>query len=155
MLALLASLVAAWLLWSGIFEPLLLSLGALSCLLTFLVVWRMGYFDKDIFALRFSFRLAAYWAWLIKEIVMSSLEVARVVLSPRLPISCRFIELRATSQNTVDQVILANSITLTPGTLTLDLHEGVLKVHTLTQEGADALIAGEMDRRVAHLREGR
>ena len=152
MLALFASLVAAWLLWSGIFEPLLLSLGALSCVLTFLVVWRMGYFDKDIFALRFSLRLAAYWAWLIKEIVMSSLEVARVVLSPRMPVSCRCIELKATSDNAVDQVILANSITLTPGTLTLDLHEGVLKVHTLTQEGADALIAGEMDRRVAHLR---
>ena len=154
MLVLLASLVTAWLLWSGIFEPLLLGLGAFSCLITFLIVWRMGYFDKDIFALRFSFRLLAYWGWLIKEIVMSSLGVARVVLHPRLPISCRYIELKASMPGLVDQVIFANSITLTPGTLTLDLHEGELKVHTLTQAAAEDLMSGEMDRRVAALRRG-
>ena len=153
MLVLLASLAAAWLLWSGIFEPLLLGLGALSCLLSFLVVWRMGYFDKDLFALRFSLRLLTYWAWLIKEIVLSSLDVAKVVLHPKLPISCRFVEIKATSPSAVGQVILANSITLTPGTLTLDLHQGMLKVHTLTQAAADGLTSGEMDRRVANLRE--
>jgi len=151
MLALLASLVIAWLLWSGIYEPLLLSLGALSCALTFAVVWRMNYFDKDIFALRFSLRLLAYWAWLIKEIVMSSLVVAKVVLDPRLPISCRYIELKSSSPDRVGQVIFANSITLTPGTLTLDLHRGELKVHALTQGSADDLMSGEMDRRVASL----
>lgn len=154
MLALIAALAAAWLLWSGIYEPLLLTLGAFSCLLSFIIAWRMGYFDKDVFALRLSLRLIAYWAWLIKEIVVSSLEVARVVLHPKLPISCRFIEIKATAPGAVDQVILANSITLTPGTLTLDLHEGVLKVHTLTQAGADGLMSGEMDRRVARLRGG-
>ena len=152
MLVLLFSLAASWLLWSGIFEPLLLGLGALSCLLSFLIVWRMGYFDKDIFALRFSLRLLAYWGWLIKEIAKSSLDVAKVVVNPKLPTSCRFIEIKATSPDSVDQVILANSITLTPGTLTLDLHEGVLKVHTLTQAAADDLMSGEMDRRVAGLR---
>jgi len=154
MLALLASLVVAWLLWSGIYEPLLLSLGALSCALTFAVVWRMNYFDKDIFALRFSLRLLAYWAWLIKEIVMSSLAVTKVVLHPRLPISARYIELKASAAGPVGQVIFANSITLTPGTLTLDLYEGTLKVHALTQESAEDLMSGEMDRRVANLGRG-
>jgi len=152
-LVLLASLVIAWLLWSGHLEPLLLGLGVFSCLLTFGIVWRMGYFQKDIFALHFSLRLLAYWGWLIKEIVMSSLAVTKVVLHPRLPISCCYLELKASARGAIGQVIFANSITLTPGTLTLDLHQGELKVHTLTQAAADDLMSGEMDRRVANLRE--
>ena len=151
MLLLLCFLVAAWVLWSGHFEPLLLSLGAFSCGATFVIVWRMGYFRTGVFALTISLRLLAYWGWLLKEIVMSSLAVAKVVLHPRLPISACYIELKASAPGPIGQVIFANSITLTPGTLTLDLHQGELKVHALTQEGAEDLMSGEMDRRVASL----
>ena len=154
MAMLLALLVLAWLLWSGLFKPLLLLLGLFSCLLTFALVRRMGYFENHLFALRFSFRLFAYWAWLGREVFRSSLQVARVVLDPALPISPRTVEVRSTSTQPVNQVILANSITLTPGTLALDLHEGVIKVHTLTQAGAADLLSGEMDRRVAALEDG-
>jgi len=153
MLVLLCFLVPAWLLWSGHFEPLLLGLGVFSCAATFVIVERMGYFDKDIFALTITLRLLAYWGWLLKEIVMSSLVVAKVVLNPRLPISARYIELKASSPDILGQVIFANSITLTPGTLTLDLHHGMLKVHALTQGSADDLMSGEIDRRVASLGE--
>ncbi len=151
-LLLLLVLAAAWLLWSGLFKPLLLALGALSCALTFLLVRRMGYIDNELFALRFSFRLFGYWAWLGREVWRSSLSVARIVLDPRLPISPRIVKLRATAPHPVDQVILGNSITLTPGTLTLDLHEGELMVHALTEAGAADVASGEMDRRVARLR---
>ncbi len=92
MLVLLLLLAVAWLLWSGLFKPLLLGLGLFSCLLTFLVVRRMGYFDNQMFALRFNFRLFAYWAWLGREIFRSSIHVARVVLDPALPISPRTID---------------------------------------------------------------
>jgi multicomponent Na+:H+ antiporter subunit E len=154
MLLLLLTLTAAWLLWSGLFKPLLLGLGLFSVIVTFYIVRRMGYFDNDLFALRFSFRLFGYWAWLGKEIISSSLSVARIVLDPRLPISPRVMELKATAPHPVDQVILGNSITMTPGTLTLDLHGGVIKVHALTEAGARDLMSGEMDRRVAQLRAG-
>lgn len=147
-------LAAAWLLWSGLYKPLLLGLGALSCLLTFAIVRRMGYFDNELFALRFSWRLFSFWLWLAREILRSSLEVARVVIDPRLPISPRVIEIESTSQHPFDQVILGNSITLTPGTLTLDLHNGILRVHTLTEAGASDLMSGEMDRRVSGLNQG-
>ena len=153
-LILLLVLAAAWLLWSGLFKPLLLGLGLVSIAITFLIVRRMGYFDNELFALRFSFRLFGYWAWLGKEIIRSSLDVSRIVLDPRLPISPRVMELKATAQHPVDQVILGNSITLTPGTLALDLHDGVIKVHALTEAGARDLMSGEMDRRVAELRAG-
>ena len=154
MATLMVMLVIAWLLWSGLFKPLLLMLGLFSCVLTFLLVRRMGFFDNDSLALRFSMKLFGYWAWLGREIFRSSLEVARVVLDPALPISPRTIEIKSTSGHLVDQVILANSITLTPGTLALDLHKGIIKVHTLTEAGAQDLIAGEMDRRVDALRDG-
>lgn len=150
---LLGLLMAAWVLWSGQFQPLLLGLGAFSCLLTAYLTRRMGYFDNDVFALRFRLRLLSYWAWLAREVLRSSLEVARVVLDPRLPISPRTIEIKATASHPVDQAILGNSITLTPGTLALDVHRGKIQVHCLTEAGAADLLSGEMDRRVAALRQ--
>jgi multicomponent Na+:H+ antiporter subunit E len=150
-LVLLVTLAAAWILWSGFFKPLLLGLGIFSCFLTYVVVKRMGYFNDQFFALHFSFRLFGFWLWLGREVIRSSIDVARIVLSPTLPISPRVIEIKVTAQHPVDQVILANSITLTPGTLALDLHNGVIKVHALTEAGATDLLSGEMDKRVAQL----
>lgn len=150
---LLTLLVLTWWLWSGLPKPLLLGLGVFSCILTAYLSHRMAYFDNEIFALHFGLRLVRYWVWLAKEIVRSSLDVARIVLNPKLPISPTIVEIDASESHPVDQVILGNSITLTPGTLALDVHRGVIKVHCLTQEGAEDLMGGEMERRVASLRE--
>ena len=151
-LLLLALLITAWLLWSGHFKPLLLAFGAFSCLLVGYLTQRMGYFDNEVFELRFGLRLFSYLAWLAKEVIRSGIEVARVVLDPRLPINPQVVEIKASASHPVDQVILGNSITLTPGTLALDVHCGVIKVHCLTHASAGALMSGEMDRRVAALR---
>lgn len=148
---LMAFLIAAWLLWSGIYKPLLLGLGLVSCALTVYIKVRMDYFHTNVFAFRFGRRLIGYWMWLFKEIVKSSIEVARVVIDPRLPVSPQVVKIRATCTEPVVETILANSITLTPGTLSLDVHEGIITVHTLTKAGADELLKGEMDRRVAAL----
>ena len=153
MLVLLVPLAAAWLLWSGIYKPLLLGLGVLSCLLTIYIKHRMNYFETDMFALRFGRRLLGYWLWLAKEVVKSSLDVARIVLSPSLPISPEVVRIKASCEHPVDQAILANSITLTPGTLALDVYKGEIAVHALTKAGADELRKGEMDQRVLALRE--
>lgn len=142
MLILLVSLAAAWLLWSGLFKPLLLGLGVFSCAITFILVRRMGYFENELFAMPFSFRLFGYWLWLGKEIVRSSIDVARIILDPKLPISPRIVEFEATAQKPVGQVTLGNSITLTPGTLTMEVtDDGVfyihwLYVHSLDEEAA-------------------
>lgn len=145
-------LIAAWLLWSGFLKTLLLGLGALSCVLTLYIVRRMGYFDDETFAFNYDFRLLGYWAWLGKEIVKSSLEVAQVVLQPKIVVAPGIVDIDASDLHVVDQALLGNSITLTPGTLTLDVHEGRLLVHALTADGAAALEEGEMKRRVAALR---
>lgn len=148
-----ALLVAAWVLWSGMFKPLLLGLGAFSCALAGYIAVRMGYFDTSVFALRFNFRLFGFWAWLLKEIVKSSLDVARIVLTRDLQLSTRVVEIDASRLSPVDQAVLGNSITLTPGTLTLDASDGRLLVHALTTDGARALEDGEMLRRVAAIHE--
>lgn len=145
-------LAAIWLLWSGLYKPLIIVLGAVSCLLTVWIVSRMDFFDNQFYALRFNFRLIRYWFWLLIELIKSSLEVARIVLKPKMDINPVKIEIEAISKTAFDQMMLGNSITLTPGTLTLDVHEGRLIVHALTEEGARALQEGEMNRRVAALR---
>ena len=151
-LTLVVLLIAAWVLWSGYLKPLLLGLGALSCLLTVWIVRRMGYFDDETFAFHYDWRLLGFWAWLGGEVVKSSVEVTRVVLGRRIDVEPQMVDIDGSALGPVDQVLLGNSITLTPGTLTLDVHEGRLLVHALTPNGAAALRDGEMQRRVAALR---
>lgn len=141
-------LAAAWLLWSGLYKPLLLSLGLLSCALTVMLIRRMEFFDDEIYSLHFGWRLVHFWGWLGKEIWLSSIEVAKIVLHPKCPVSPRTVELQTSATDNFTQLLLGNSITLTPGTLTLDVHEGKLTVHTLTDVGAKALLSGEMARKV-------
>ena len=152
MLALL--LMLAWVLWSGFLKPLLLALGALSSVLVVYLAHRMRLFDTEVFEWRFLLRLVRYWGWLAKEVLRSSLEVTRIVLSPKLPISPTVAEFETRCSLDLDKAILGNAITLTPGTLTIRIADGHFVVHALTEAGARDILSGEMDRRVAALREG-
>lgn len=150
MLILLAVLLVAWLLWSGLYKPLLLTLGFLSCVLCVYLADRMGFFER-LALLKVMARLPGYWLWLLKEVVVSSWDVARTILHPNMPISPTVVEIEAGTDNEAVQVILGNSITLSPGTVTLDMYQGKLKVHCLTRAGAEALLAGEAQRRAMAL----
>ena len=149
-LFLLLVLAVSWVLWSGLYKPLLLGLGAFSCVLTVFLAQRMGFFRHQGM-LRVLPHLPAYWWWLLREIVVSSLNVAKLILTPSLPISPVVVEIDAQTQSDVARAILGNSITLSPGTVTLDVHEGKLLVHCLTSEAAQALQEGEANRRAAQL----
>jgi len=152
-LLLLLVLAVSWVLWSGIYKPLLLGLGAFSCLLSVYIAHRMGFFRHQAL-MGLLPGLPAYWWWLLREIVVSSVSVARLILTPSLPISPVVVVLDAKTKGDVGQVILGNSITLSPGTVTLDVHEGKMLVHCLTSESALALQDGEINRRVAKLERG-
>ncbi len=143
--------MAAWLLWSGLYKPLLITLGVLSCVLVFVLATRMELFEKHGYSLNLGLKLPSFWVWLAGEIVKANIEVARIVLSPRLRISPTVIRIDALAEDRMGQAVLGNSITLTPGSVTVDDHEGKLFVHCLTREGAAALEEGEMNRRVAGL----
>jgi len=150
-LTLVLLLIAAWVLWSGYFKPLLLGLGAFSCLLTVWIVRRMGHFDDDMFAFHYDWRILGFWAWLGAEIVKSSLEVTRIVLRRRIEVEPTVVEIDGQGLGPTDLALLGNSITLTPGTLTLDVFDGRLRVHALTGEGAESLQRGEMKQRLSAL----
>ena len=147
----LALWMVAWLLWSGLYKPLLITLGVLSCLLVLVLTRRMTNFSQDFFNLRLTLRLIPFWGWLSGELVKANLQVARIILSPGLPISPTVVRINAKDKEPGSQALLANSITLTPGTVTIDDHEAKLFVHCLTREGAEELREGEMNRRVAEL----
>ena len=143
----------SWLAWSGIYKPLLLWLGLFSCLLSLWLAQRMGFF-RHVIPLRTMLRLPGYWMWLLREVVSSSIEVARIVLNPSLPISPTMVELTTTEATEAGKVILGNSITLSPGTVTIDLHKNRLLVHCLTRESALGLLDQEAQRRTARLEVG-
>lgn len=151
LLTLLITLIVAWLLWSGIYKPLVIGLGGFSCLLTLLLAKRMGFFKDSSHLARVIPRLPGFWLWLIKEIIKSSWDVARIVLSRDLKIQPSLVRIESTGQLDISQTILGNAITLSPGTVTLDVHEDELLVHCLTPEGADELRSGELNRRVSEL----
>jgi len=88
---------------------------------------------------------------LLQEVIRSSIEVARVVLSPSLPISPTLVALTTAEASEAGKVILGNSITLSPGTVTIDVDEDELLVHCLTRESALELTRLEAQRRVAGL----
>ena len=150
LVGLLLTLLVSWVLWSGIYKPLLLCLGLFSCLLSVWLAERLGFFQHAL-QLRVLLRLPAYWWWLLGEVIKSSLEVARLVLSPSLPISPTMVKLRTTEASDVGKVILGNSITLSPGTVTIDVHEDRLLVHCLTRESALDLLEHEAQRRTSRL----
>ncbi|MFU8814580.1 MAG: Na+/H+ antiporter subunit E [Pseudomonadales bacterium] len=143
--------MAVWLGWSGYLKPLLLSLGLVSSALVIWLSARMGAFQEESYWLRVLPRVPKFWLWLIWQVVKSNLRVAKIILTPRLAISPTVVTVKALPPDPLGQATLGNCITLTPGTVTLDDHEGELLVHCITQQDASALTEGEMNRRVAAL----
>jgi multicomponent Na+:H+ antiporter subunit E len=148
----LITLYGFWLLLSGFFDSAFLMLSGLACALA--VVWfarRMDVIDREGHPIHLGWGAVLYWPWLIAEIVRSGWQVTRIILTPSLPISPALVRVKPTQDTEVGLVVHANSITLTPGTLTVDVSRGELVVHALTADGGDELAHGAIDRRVAAL----
>lgn len=146
--SLVVALYVFWLLLSGMFTPFLLAAGA-GCALA--VVWfarRMDVVDREGHPVHLGPGVLRYWGWLAVEVVKSAWAVTRIVLHPRLPISPTLVRLQPTQRSAIGLVVHAQSITLTPGTIAIEVDPDEFVVHGLTREGALATIASEMDRRV-------
>ncbi len=137
-----------WLLLSGHYVPLLLALGALSVAIVVIVALRMDVIDREGHPIHLTAKALLYWPWLLWEIVKANVDVTRRILAPRMPISPTVVHLRASQRSELGRVIYANSITLTPGTVSMDIERDTITVHALTREAAQALRGGDMDRRV-------
>lgn len=145
-------LAVLWLLLSGYFEePILLAMGAVSVLFVTLIAHRMDVVDHEGHPVHLSIRGLSYWPWLLKEIAKSAIEVSRLILDPRMPIDPSVLTIRGSQRTELGLVVYANSITLTPGTVTIALDGDRLTIHALTRGAASGWDESEMNRRVTAL----
>lgn len=141
-------LYAFWLLLSGYFTAFLMTAGAGSAIAVVALAHRMDLVDHEGHPVHLGWRVLVYWPWLFREIIKSAWDVSKIIVDPRLPISPTMIRVATSQKTTVGVVTYANSITLTPGTISMDVKQGEILVHALTRAAAEGLQEGEMDRRV-------
>jgi multicomponent Na+:H+ antiporter subunit E len=151
-LSLLMTLTAAWFLWSGHAEPFMLFLAAVSILFSLWISSRMRIVDEEGAPVQLGIRSFIQFApWLAKEIVKSNIEVARIILSRDMNLKRNLVTVSAGPKSELGKVILANAITLTPGTVSVRMDEDEILVHALSFEGAAEDISGDMDQRIQKL----
>ncbi len=144
-------LAVFWVVFSGKFDSFHLTLGAISC---GLVAW----FSHDLLISNTNgtkvpqklIRFGLYLPWLIYQVILANLHVAMLVLAPR-GIHPQVVTIKSKLKSDIAMVTFANSITLTPGTITMDIVDGEFIVHALSQKVADDLLSGDMENRVAHV----
>ncbi len=139
-----------WLLLSGIYKPLILSFGAGSVLVVVLILARMDRIDGYVPEWHMKpLAFLGYFAWLMKEIAKANWAVTKVILSPAMNLRQHLFAVPVSCKSDVAQVTFANSITLTPGTITIETEPGRFLVHALSYgEGTPGELA-QMDARIA------
>jgi len=140
-----------WIFLSGHLEPLLLGLGVASVALTFFLSRRMNVIDHESYPLHLSSKLPSFYVYIFKEIVKANIDVVKRVLGWKgASISPQMIDIPQSQNNDLGAVIYANSITLTPGTVTIKMSKDSLTVHALSKDAADELAAGAMSKEISN-----
>lgn len=140
-----------WLGNSGHYDPLLVGFGVLSVLFVIWTSRHMDVVDHESQPLHLSSRLPGFWLWLVVKIIRSNVDVVRHIWLGNKSISPCAARLPLDQKTDMGRVIYANSITLTPGTVSMDMDDNMVLVHALTKESIDELRLGEMNRRVVEL----
>ncbi|QID18975.1 Na+/H+ antiporter subunit E [Nitrogeniibacter mangrovi] len=148
-LSVVVTLFAFWLVMSGYFTAFLLTMGVASAIAITAFAHRMDVVDREGHPMHLTASAFTYWPWLVKEIIKAAWDVSKIILDPKLPISPTLVRVKMSQKSNVGQVTYANSITLTPGTISVAVEGDEILVHALTRDGADSLVEGDMDRRVA------
>ena len=144
-----AALAILWLTLSGRWDnPLLLQLGAASVVFAVLMTLRMRILDRETSPFGRFLPLFLYWIWLFKEIIAANIEVMIAVLRPEMDINARLIRVPVDARSDLARCTFANSITLTPGTVTVEVEEDGFLVHALLADFASPEGFAEMGARV-------
>ena len=138
-----------WLLLSGHYDPLLLILGVLSCITCLYVTWKAKFIDEEGLPLHLLIRLPIYTLWLFKEIIKANIDTAKIIIVNN-PDPQNF-RVKSSQKTEAGKVTYANSITLTPGTVTTVIDGDILEVHALSSDMADDVKSGVMDKKVSWL----
>lgn len=144
------AMAALWLLLSGFFDKgLLLFFGVCTVALSVWLSARSGVLDEESVSLNLMPGVFVYWFWLAKEIGKSNIAVARQAMAIQPTLSPKLFSVPSVATSPAGLATFANSITLTPGTVTIDLEPGYMMIHALTEELGDEAGIAEMGRRVA------
>ena len=144
-------LALMWWLWSGYATALLLGFGLISCLLVLWIALRMDVVDREATPLHLTLSVPFYWLWLFKEILRSNIDTCKRILQPGSKVKPVVVNVATDQVSDLGKVIYANSVTLTPGTLSMLLEDDFLQVHALDQSAIDDLTTGAMAARVKQL----
>lgn len=143
-------LFALWLLLSGIYKPLIVGFGAVSVAIAVFVVRRMNRVDGDATEIELKpLAYTRYILWLLVEIAKANWAVTRTILSRDMKLHQHLFFVKNTQRTELGQVIYANSITLTPGTITVETEEGGFLVHAVSFSDDDMDALADMDARVS------
>lgn len=154
-LASIAVLFALWLLMSGIYKPLTIGFGLASAILAVLVVRRMDKIDGAVIDLRLRpVATVGYLVWLLWEIAKANWTVAKIILSPDMALNQKFIYVPYSQKTSLGKTTFANSITLTPGTISVEVEPEQFLVHAVAFSDGDMDSLADMDARVAALETG-
>ena len=140
-----------WLLLSGHYTALILSFGAVSSLIVIWFMWRMARVDEKLDILPIRPRVLYYLLWLMWQVVLSNIDLVRRIWDPTLPIRPTWQRLDIKVTSPLAKTLYANSITLTPGTLTTDVREDHFMVHSLSPDGIEDLRKGGMEEQILRL----
>jgi multicomponent Na+:H+ antiporter subunit E len=151
---LLIALTAFWFALSGLTSPYFLGLAVVAVVLALWLSARLGVIGRDASPYHRAILLASYLAWLLGEIVKSNIAVIARVLGPRSAIDPAMVTVKTKARTELGKALFANSITLTPGTVTVDVDGDELKVHALVRENAAPASFESMDRRAARAADG-
>lgn len=148
-------MMALWLMLSGVYKPMLIGFGIVSVALVMVIVRRMNQIDGDRVQISLKpIKFFFYLFWLCIEIAKSNWRVTKIILAQTMPIRQNLFDVPYTQTSDLGQVIFANSITLTPGTLTIETEAGEFLVHALSYEPTDMAALADMDRRVTEIEDG-
>ena len=142
-------LFSLWLLMSGHYNVLIVSLGIISCAFCVYVAKRGKLIDDEGLPIFFMPRLLNYLIWLFKEILKSNLSTAKVIINGK--VEPETFNVKTSQVTDVAKVTYANSITLTPGTVTTKIQKGVFEVHALNSDFGNDVRTNEMDKKVTWL----
>lgn len=148
------ALAAVWFGLSGLFDPLLVALAGVSILVVLALSLRLRIVDAVSVPYLRLFSYLRYGAWLVVEIFKANWPVIRACVRPDLDINPALVRVRTVCRSDIARTVFANSITLTPGTVTIDVDGDRLLVHALYEESAPPESFAEMDRRSARAAEG-
>lgn len=150
-IALALALAGFWVLLSGYWLVLIVSLGIASIILCVYIAHRMDVIDHEGHPVHLTFRGLVYFPWLVKEIVMSNIAVAKAILGGPNALRPQVLRVKANQSDELGLTVYANSITLTPGTVSISIDDNYITVHALMDETAEGLKTGEMDDKVCVL----